>query len=202
MLHCCNIDDIIRVLIRISNFQVYKETQDMSTTAAATNSIANALIAELEMEAKTTRSVLERVPADKFDWKPHEKSMSFGQLAAHVAEMHSWTKPTVEQPELDFAKMDYKPFQPKTTEELVQHFEKNYTEAIESLKGASDEIWFEPWSLRNGEQIYFSLPKVAVMRSFVLNHIVHHRGQLSVYLRLNDIPVPSMYGPSADEGQM
>ena len=174
----------------------------MSTTAAATNNIATSLIAELEHEAKTTRAVLERVPADKFDWKPHDKSMSFGQLASHVAEMHGWTKPTVEQPELDFAKMDYKPFQPKTTDELVQHFEKNYNEAIASLEGASDEIWFEPWALRNGEQVYFTMPKVVVMRSMVLNHIVHHRGQLSVYLRLNDIPVPSMYGPSADEGQM
>ena len=174
----------------------------MSTTAAATNSISNSLIAELENEAKTTRSVLERIPADKFDWKPHEKSMTFGRLASHVAEMHGWTKPTVEQPELDFAKMDYKPFEPKTTEELVKHFEKNYNEAIEALKGASDEIWFEPWSLRNGEQIYLTMPKVVIMRSLVLNHIVHHRGQLSVYLRLNDIPVPSMYGPSADEGQM
>lgn len=174
----------------------------MSTTAAATNTIANALIAELETEGKVTRSVLERVPADKFDWKPHERSMSFRQLASHVAEMHGWTKPTVEQPELDFAKMDYKPFEPKTTEDLVGHFEKNYNEAIETLKGAADEIWSEPWSLRNGEQVYFTMPKIAVMRGMVLNHIVHHRGQLSVYLRLNDIPVPSMYGPSADEGQM
>jgi len=174
----------------------------MSTTGTATNNIANSLIAELENEAQTTRKVLERIPADKFGWKPHEKSMEFGRLATHVAEMHGWTKPTVEQPELDFAKMDYKPFEPKTTAELVEHFEKNLAEALETLKGASDDLWHEPWSLRNGEQIYFTMPKIAVMRSMVLNHIVHHRGQLSVYLRLNDIPVPSLYGPSADEGQM
>jgi uncharacterized damage-inducible protein DinB len=174
----------------------------MSTTATSTNNIASALIAELENEAKTTRAVLERVPADKFDWKPHEKSMPMGRLATHVAEMHGWTNPTVEQPELDFAKMDYKPFEPKTTADLVEHFETVYAGAIESLKNASDEIWHEPWSLRNGETIYFTMPRIAVMRSMVLNHIVHHRGQLSVYLRLNDIPVPAMYGPSADEGQM
>lgn len=175
----------------------------MSTpTVTATNNIATALIAELENEAAVTRKVLGRVPAEKFDWKPHEKSMTFGRLATHVAEMHSWTKPTVEDPELDFSKMDYKPFVPKTTEELVEHFEKNFAEAIETLKGASDEIWSEPWSLRNGDQIYFTMPKIAVIRGMVFNHIVHHRGQLSVYLRLNDIPVPPMYGPSADEGQM
>jgi uncharacterized damage-inducible protein DinB len=174
----------------------------MSTTATATNNIAKALIAELENEGKVTRKVLERVPADKYDWKPHERSMTFGRLATHVAEMHGWAKSTVEQSEIDFAKFDYKPFEPKTTEELVQHFEKNYNDAIQALKTASDEIWTEPWSLRNGEQIYFTIPKIAVIRGMVLNHIVHHRGQLSVYLRLNDIPVPAMYGPSADEGQM
>jgi uncharacterized damage-inducible protein DinB len=174
----------------------------MSTTAAATNAIANGLIAELENEGKVTRAVIERVPAAKFDWKPHEKSMTFSRLATHVAEMHGWAKSTVELSELDFAKIDYKPFEPKTTEELVEHFEKNYNDAIEAIKNAPDDIWSEPWSLRNGEQIYFTLPKIAVIRGLVLNHIVHHRGQLSVYLRLNDIPVPSMYGPSADEGQM
>ena len=174
----------------------------MSSTAAATNAIASALIAEFENEGKTTRKVLERCPPDKFGWKPHDKSMELGRLATHVAEMHGWTKPTVEQPELDFAKMDYKPFEPRTTEELVAHFEKNFSEAIETLNGASDEIWTEPWSLKNGETTYFTMPKIVVMRSLVLNHIVHHRGQLSVYLRLNDIPVPAMYGPSADEGQM
>ena len=174
----------------------------MSSTATASNTIAASLIAELEQEGATTRKVLERITPETFDWKPHEKSMTMGKLATHVAEMHGWTMPTVLEPELDFAKMDYKPFEPKTTEDLVQHFEKNFNEAIETLKGAADDIWFEPWSLKNGDTTYFTMPRVVVMRSLVLNHIVHHRGQLSVYLRENNIPVPPMYGPSADEGQM
>ena len=175
----------------------------MSTsTAASTNNIATALIAEMEQEAVTARRCLERVPADKFDWKPHEKSTSFGKLATHIAEMFGWTPPTLQQPELDFAKWDYKPFEPSTTEDLVEFLDKNVAEAIITLRNTPDEVFMENWTMRNGETVYFTMPKAAVMRSFVLNHIVHHRGQLSVYLRLNDIPVPAIYGPSADEGSM
>ena len=175
----------------------------MSTASAATsNAIASAYLAELQQEAKVAREVLSRVPVDKFDWKPHEKSMTFGRLASHVAEMIGWTGPTLQYPELDFAKMDYKPFEPASTQELLDYFDKNLAEAVEVLKNTSDEQFMENWTMRNGETEYFTLPKVAVMRSFVMNHIVHHRGQLSVYLRLNDIAVPSIYGPSADEGQM
>lgn len=164
--------------------------------------LGEALHAEMEQEAATTRKVLERIPADKFGWKPHEKSMGFGQLASHIAEMFSWTGPTLNQPELDFSKFDYKPFEPATSEELLEYFDKNISEALDVLKNTSDETFFEPWTMRNGEQIYFTMPKAVTMRSFVMNHIVHHRGQLSVYLRLNDIPVPAIYGPSADEGAM
>lgn len=175
----------------------------MSTASAATsNTLGTAFLAELEQEAKVAREVLSRVPADKFDWKPHDKSMSFGKLASHVAEMIGWTGPTLDHPELDFAKMDYKPFEPKNNEELLEFFDKNLAEASDVLKNMTDDRFIEPWSLRNGETIYFTMPKIVAMRSFVMNHIVHHRGQLSVYLRLNDIPVPSMYGPSADEGIM
>lgn len=172
------------------------------STATGSNNIASAFIAELEHEAATTRKCLERIPADKFDWKPHEKSMTFGALASHIAEMFSWTPATLDHPELDFAKMDYKPFEPRSSEELVEFLDKNVAEAVTTLRNAPDERFMETWTLKNGEQTYFTLPKVAVMRSFVMNHIVHHRGQLSVYLRLNDIAVPSIYGPSADEGQM
>lgn len=175
----------------------------MSTASAFTsNTIGSAYLAELEQEAKVAREVLSRVPADKFDWKPHDKSMSFGKLASHVAEMVGWTGPTLQHPELDFAKMDYKPFEPQTTDELLEFFDKNLAEAADVLRNMTDEGFMEPWSLRNGETVYFTMPKVVAMRSFVMNHIIHHRGQLSVYLRLNDIAVPSMYGPSADEGTM
>lgn len=175
----------------------------MSTsTGTSTGRIAGAFLAELDNEAKVTRTVLERVPADKFDWKPHEKSMTFGRLASHVAEMFGWTKETLKSDVLDFAKMDYKPFEPTTNEELLAFFDDHIAKAKAIIAETSDETFFTNWTMRNGDTEYFTMPKVAVMRSFVMNHIIHHRGQLSVYLRLNDIPVPSMYGPSADEGQM
>src|SRR5688572_4014796 len=174
----------------------------MSSTAAISNNIASALIAEMQHEAQVTRTCLERIPAEKFDWKPHEKSMAFGQLASHIAEMFGWTPPTMEKAELDFATMDYKPYEPKTNDDLLEFFDKNVSEAIETLKNSPDERFMETWTMKNGEKVYFTMPKIAVMRSFVMSHIIHHRGQLSVYLRLNDIAVPSIYGPSADEGQM
>lgn len=175
----------------------------MSTSSAVTSrSISAALLAEIEQEAKTTRACLERIPADKFSWKPHEKSMEFGRLASHVAEMFGWTAPTLQQAELDFSKIDYKPFEPQTTDDLLEYFDKNVAEAIDVLRNTGDEVFMENWTMRNGETVYFTMPKIATMRSFVMNHIVHHRGQLSVYLRLNDIAVPAIYGPSADEGKM
>ncbi|QYO65427.1 DinB family protein [Leptolyngbya sp. 7M] len=173
-----------------------------NTAAASSNNIASAFIAELQHEAETTRKCLERIPAEKFDWKPHEKSMTFGALASHIAEMFGWTPAALTQTELDFAKMDYTPFQPATTEDLVEFLDKNVAEAIDTLRNTPDEVFMEQWSMRNGETVYFTMPKIAVMRSVVTNHIIHHRGQLSVYLRLNDIAVPQIYGPSADEGQM
>jgi len=174
----------------------------MSSTAVSSNNIATALIAEMEHEAAVTRTLLERVPADKFDWKPHDRSMPFGRLASHIAEMFAWTPSTLEHSELDFSKMDYKPFEPSSTEELVEFLDKNVAEAIVALKSSPDERFIENWTMRNAETVFFTMPKIAVMRSFVMNHIVHHRGQLSVYLRLNDIAVPPIYGPSADEGTL
>lgn len=168
----------------------------------STGRLATAFLAELDNEAKVTRAVLERVPADKFDWQPHEKSMKMGRLAVHVAEMFGWTKETCTSDVLDFSTMDMTPYEPKTNEELLAFFDDHIVKAKEILAGTSDETFFTDWTMRNGEQVYMTMPKVAVMRSFVMNHIIHHRGQLSVYLRLNDIPVPSIYGPSADEGQM
>jgi uncharacterized damage-inducible protein DinB len=175
----------------------------MSTSAAQSpGRLASAFLAELDNEAKITRTCLERVPLDKSDWKPHEKSMPMGRLAVHCAEMFGWTKESLTQDVLDFATADYKPFEPKTTEELLEFFDKHIETAKTVLGQTPDETFLTDWTMQNGEQVYFTMPKVAVMRTFVLNHIIHHRGQLSVYLRLNDIPVPSIYGPSADEGTM
>lgn len=160
--------------------------------------INEALISELQHEAATTRKLLERIPAEKFDWQPHEKSMTMGRLAVHVADMFGWFPPTLEADELDFSK-GYEEPKPATTEELVEVLDKNVAAATESLKNTGDAAFAKNWTLRNGEQVYFEMPKIAVARTFIMNHIVHHRGQLSVYLRLNDIPVPGIYGPSADE---
>jgi uncharacterized damage-inducible protein DinB len=173
-----------------------------SSTAMSSGRLASAFLAELENEAKVTRACLERVPADKFDWKPHEKSMTMGRLATHCAEMFGWTKETLKSDVLDFAAFDFKPFEPTSNDELLAFFDDHLAKAKQILSETSDETFMTDWTMRNGEQVYFTMPKVAVMRTFVMNHIIHHRGQLSVYLRLNDIPVPSIYGPSADEGQM
>lgn len=173
-----------------------------SSTTMSSGRLASAFLEELENEAKITRQCLERVPMDKLDWKPHEKSMPMGRLAVHCAEMFGWTKETLTQDTLDFATADMTPFEPKTTDELMAFFDDHISKARTILGETADDTFMTDWTMRNGEQVYFTMPKVAVMRTFVLNHIVHHRGQLSVYLRLNDIPVPSIYGPSADEGQM
>jgi uncharacterized damage-inducible protein DinB len=171
-------------------------------TAVSTNRLAAAFLSELENEAKITRSCLERIPADKFHWAPHEKSMPMGRLASHVAEMFGWTEQVCNDDVLDFSNFDYKPFEPQTNDDLLAFFDEHIAKARAILEQTSDEKFMKEWTMRNGETVYFTMPKVAVMRGVVINHIVHHRGQLTVYLRLNDIPVPSIYGPSADEGQM
>jgi uncharacterized damage-inducible protein DinB len=163
-------------------------------------SLNDAFIAELQQEAVATRKCLERIPEEKFDWKPHEKSFTMSKLAAHVAETTGWVKEIIETPELDFAAHEYKPFEPKTTSELVEFFDKSLADATEALENASDETLTENWKLRNGEEVYFEMPRAQVLRGMAFNHLINHRGQLSVYLRLNDIPVPALYGPSADEG--
>lgn len=174
----------------------------METAVAKTFNIANGLIGELDHEIATTRKILERIPTEKFDYKPHEKSMTMIRLATHVAEMIDWITETCTKDELDFATIDYKPFEPKSAAELVEYHDRLVEKALEALKTTSDEDMYKPWSLKNGETTYFTLPKINTLRTMCFNHIWHHRGQLSVYLRLNDIPVPSIYGPSADEGQM
>lgn len=159
----------------------------------------HAFLGELEHEAANTRRVLALVPADKGDWKPHPKSFSLGNLAVHLTEMHGWVDMTVKETELDFAKFEYKPAPFTTPEELTTRLDGYLVQAKTALAGTNDEELGVPWTLRNGEHVMFTMPRVQCLRSMVMNHIVHHRAQLTVYLRLLDIPVPGMYGPSADE---
>ncbi|MDQ3254724.1 MAG: DinB family protein [Acidobacteriota bacterium] len=157
------------------------------------------IIAELQHEAATTRKMLERVPPDAFAWQPHEKSMTLGRLASHIVEMYSFTGPILTQDELDFANGNYEPFAPADVAELLAMFDKNVADSIVMLRTQTDDRLLASWRMRSGEQVFFEMPRVAVIRSFMLNHIVHHRGQLSVYLRLQNVPLPPIYGPTADE---
>jgi uncharacterized damage-inducible protein DinB len=153
---------------------------------------------ELERESITTRKMLEKVPDNKYDWKPHKKSMSLQQLATHVAEIPGWIGMVLNTTELDFAKNDYKPVTVKNKAELMDYFEKNLAEGKQQLAKATDDKLQETWTMRNGEQVYDTSPKDKVLRE-VFCQVVHHRAQLGVYLRLLDIPIPGSYGPSADE---
>ncbi|MGN6196462.1 MAG: DinB family protein [Ginsengibacter sp.] len=156
-------------------------------------------IEELKHEAASTKRMLERVPVDKFDWKPHEKSRTVGQLASHVAELPGFLNSILIMDELDFAKGDYKSYQTKTSEELMQLFQEKLDEVLQTLQNTSDHKMRSNFTLRSGDHVIATVPRMIAVRSMALSHITHHRGQLSVYLRLLDIPVPGMYGPSADE---
>ncbi len=162
-------------------------------------SICETLAAELRQEAKTSRRILERVPEGSFGWKPHPKSMTLGRLAAHVAELPELIVPALTMDEFDFASGDFKPFEPKSTAELLEKFDRNVETAAGLLERQPDDRMGDSWRLRSGEHVLFQMPRAAVVRFVGLNHVVHHRGQLSVYLRLLDVPLPSIYGPSADE---
>ena len=160
--------------------------------------IAEMLLPEFDQEMKSTRKLLECVPDGKFDYKPHEKSMSLGQLAAHVGQMPEYVVSTLKLERLDFTGEE-KPVMPTTRKELLEAFDKKAAEARELLAKASDEDLAKIWTLTYmGKQI-LSMPRTAVLRGMCLNHLYHHRGQLGVYLRLNNVAIPGMYGPSADE---
>ncbi|HEV2854265.1 MAG TPA: DinB family protein [Thermoanaerobaculia bacterium] len=161
-------------------------------------SISQALLPEFDQEMAGTRKTLERIPMDKYDWTPHTKSFNMGKLATHVATLPGWASMTVQTDELDLSQPFEQP-QPKTNEELLAIFDQSSSEARNAIAGVSDEQLMKPWTLRMGDKVIFTMPKIAVIRGMVMNHIIHHRAQLTVYLRLNDIPVPGLYGPSADE---
>jgi uncharacterized damage-inducible protein DinB len=162
-----------------------------------------ALLPEFDHEMANTRTTLERVPEDKFAWKPHEKSFAMGALATHLATLPSWAAITIEKDSIDIAPVGEPPLKNEpvnSVEELLGRFDSNVAAARAAIAGASDEDLLKTWTLLSGGKTIFALPRIAALRSFVMNHNIHHRAQLGVYLRLNDVPVPSIYGPSADEG--
>jgi uncharacterized damage-inducible protein DinB len=161
-------------------------------------------LAELEREAVPTRRVLEQVPEGRDDWKPHPKSMPLAYLATLVARLPTWATMTIKQDELDLnppGDAQYTPEALRTRAELMQAFDTGVAEAREALRNTTDEHLMTPWRLLFGGKVVMEQPRHVVLRDSVFNHLAHHRGQLTVYLRLNDATVPSIYGPSADEGR-
>lgn len=165
-------------------------------------SLSKSLLPEFDQEMASTRRVLERVPEDQLGWKPHEKSMSLGRLASHVAEMLRWAEVTVREDSFDVAPPEGAGYQAAdlgSRQEILDLFDRGVATTRSLLEGAEDATLMQPWSLKKGGEAMFTMPKIAVLRGMVMNHIIHHRGQLSVYLRLTGAPVPAIYGPSADE---
>lgn len=161
--------------------------------------LINNLITEIEHESSNTQKMLARVPADKFDWRPHEKSMTLKHLATHVARLAEWPGFIIKTQFLDFADNNLERPVVQSTEDLLSLLQNGTNESIEALKNATEEDLEDNWILRNGEHIIIDMPRAAVIRNMAMNHIYHHRAQLGVYLRLLDVPVPGMYGPSADD---
>jgi uncharacterized damage-inducible protein DinB len=167
--------------------------------------LSDLFLSEFDQEMVTARKTLERIPEDKLSWKPHDKSMPLDRLAGHVAELAGWVAATVEQDSLDFRPPGQPPMQAMVAtsrKQVLEAFDKNCAASRKALSGVSDDQMMKEWTLLNGGQKIFSMPRFSVLRVFCMNHIIHHRAQLGVYLRLNNIPVPSVYGPSADEGSL
>jgi uncharacterized damage-inducible protein DinB len=164
--------------------------------------ISDALLPEFDQENAKTRITLERCPEDKFGWKPHEKSFSMGALANHMADMMGWAADTMVQDSFDVAPVGGEPHKMEVTatrKELLEKFDRNISKARAAIAAGSDEDFMKSWSLLAGGNPIFTMPRIAVIRSMIFNHTIHHRGQLTVYLRMNDVAVPAIYGPSADE---
>ena len=156
------------------------------------------LLAEYDEEMKKTRTMLERVPDDKLAWKPHDKSMTLGRLASHVADFPTWALTTVQVDTLVLNPGD-RPVPPTSRNQILNKFDKDLANARQAIAGLSEDQLATVWTLKFGDQVLFQMPRTAVLRHTVMDHLIHHRGQLSVYLRLLDVPVPGMYGASADE---
>lgn len=163
--------------------------------------IAGSLLPEFDREMAVTRQLLERVPEGKAGWKPHQKSFSLGDLSLHLATLPTWALSTLEQTEFDINPPGGSGFTPPKYESVaatLKAFDENAKATRAAIAGASDGEMMVSWTFKNAGQTVFSMPRVAVLRSFVMNHLIHHRGQLSVYLRLQDVPLPPIYGPTAD----
>lgn len=154
------------------------------------------IVAQLQHEAATTRKMLERVPQDSLTWKPHEKSRTLGEIAAHIANLPGIFIANLNQDEFD--RYNYKATTDTVTD-ILETFDKNISNSLELLKTQSDERLLTSWRYRYGEQVIFEMPRLAVIQFMAINHLIHHRGQLSVYLRLLNVPLPPVYGPTADE---
>jgi uncharacterized damage-inducible protein DinB len=168
-------------------------------------SISASLLPEFDQETAGTRQTLERFPDDKLDWRPHEKSMTMAGLATHIANMMNWGIITLTQDEFDVQPSGAEPYREEPVQsraELLEKFDTNAAAFRAALAAASDEALMTNWSLLSGGNVLFTMPRIACIRGMIMNHIIHHRAQLGVYYRMNDIPVPALYGPSADEGAM
>jgi uncharacterized damage-inducible protein DinB len=161
--------------------------------------IVDALLPEFDHEIATTRRVLDRVPEAQLAWRPHAKSMSLGELSGHLSNIPYWCTATLTATFLDLEALGPPPSPPTSRAELVAAFDTKVATARGHLARATDPELYVPWTLKHGTNEIFTMPRVTVLRTFVMNHLIHHRGQLTVYLRLNDVPLPSIYGPTADE---
>ena len=159
-----------------------------------------ALLAEFDHEIGSTRRLLERVPDAQLGWKPHDKSYSLGDLSGHIANLTTWMDRILESTELDLASVaDARPSSPASTDDVLKRLDVNAKSARAKLAGQTDASLVAAWTLKNEGREVFTMPRSSVLRSFVFNHLIHHRGQLTVYLRLQNVPLPSLYGPTADE---
>ena len=157
-----------------------------------------AQLIEIERETENTRQLLSRLKEEHFSYKPHEKSMSLIQLASHIVELHNWMKEALSGAYFDFPTM-YKPFEAQSVQELLDVLNNGYTANVETISNITEEDWKSIWKLKAGDYVIAEVPKSAAYRFIIQNHLVHHRGQLTVYMRMLDIPLPGLYGPSADE---
>jgi len=164
--------------------------------------IRDALLPEFDHEMGSTRRVIERVPAADLGWAPHEKSFNMGKLAWHVSNIPNWIHATLDASVFDLASMgdDVRTKEPASVDDVLKAFDESVKKAREKIAEQTDSALLSPWTLKKDGQEMFTMPKISVVRSFVMNHIIHHRGQLTVYLRLRNVPLPALYGPSADEG--